>query len=263
MQTTHSIEDLKHYHNEATQFFAAQLMLLKEGIPKIADKRIAQAGTLLMSSGQTGAALLQLSSQTDVFTKEVVMLARAFIEAMTNFCYVSICDEKEYRAFILHPIYKRYHRIGSREIVGSIVDLEKKIAARKQEQEAFKKNPIVKAALELFSETNANLNWTKKNLRQRIAAIKEWGKVLDFFFSISKYEYYADASEALHGSLYGCTFHFGAYETDFDYNDAERIAKKGYKDTTCILLQMGMLIHESFTVISYTDDIKEIWDYSF
>src|SRR5437879_2913185 len=109
MPTTHSLDNLKRYHNEATQFFGAELMLLKETISKINDDRQAKAATLLISCGQTGAALLMLANQTDTFTTESVMLARAFMEKITNFCYASICDEDEYRRFILHPIYKHYH----------------------------------------------------------------------------------------------------------------------------------------------------------
>ena len=109
----HSLEDLKHYHREAKNFFAAELMMLKEVIPKITDERQTKAALLLISCTQTGAALLQLANQTDSFTTESIMLSRAFMEKITNFCYVSICDEKEYRAFILHPIYKHYHYVGS------------------------------------------------------------------------------------------------------------------------------------------------------
>lgn len=95
---------MKNYHDEATQFFDSQLMLLKNVIPKISDDRIAKAAVLLISRGQTGAVVLQLSNQTDSFTREAAMLARAFMETITNFCYVSICDDAEFRAFILHPI---------------------------------------------------------------------------------------------------------------------------------------------------------------
>lgn len=98
---THSLEDLKHFHIEATNFFGAELMMLKEVIPMIKNDRIAKAAVLLMSCGQTGAAILQLANQTDSFTRESAMLARAFMETITNFCYVGICDDKEYRAFIL------------------------------------------------------------------------------------------------------------------------------------------------------------------
>lgn len=267
----HSLDNLKHYHNEATNFFAAELMMLKEVIPKITDKRQVKATLLLMSCTQTGAALLQLANQTDSFTSEAIMLSRSFMEKITNFCYVSICDEKEYRAFLLHPIYKHYHNIcslkdedlclGTKSINKNL--LLEKINERKTKQEKLKKDPIIKEALELFSETNPNKPWTKKTLNQRIKVIEKWGKLLDVFFTLSKLEYYSDASEALHGSLYGCSYSVGGFNPDFDLNKEGELDKKLYIDSACNLLRLGMLIHETFTLISYSADIKEIWEHSY
>jgi hypothetical protein len=70
MQTTHSLNDLKSYHNEAIQFFGSELMLLNQVIPTITDERVAQSATLLMSCGSTGTAILQLATQTDSHTRE-------------------------------------------------------------------------------------------------------------------------------------------------------------------------------------------------
>src|SRR4029079_17766447 len=136
-------------------------MLLKECIPEITDDRLAKAAALLMSCGQTGAALLQLTSQPDTFSTESAMLSRAFMETVTNFCYVGICDEKEYRAFLLHPIYKYYHNIGFPKMEDDLDLIQESAAARKQKQNKLKKKPIVQEALAIFSESRANLNWTK------------------------------------------------------------------------------------------------------
>jgi len=153
MPTTHSLDNLKRYHNEATQFFASELMLLKKAIPKITDDRLAKAAVLLISCGQTGAALLHLSNQTETFTTESVMLARSFMEKMTNFCYTGICDEKEYRAFILHPVYKHYHLVGNPKMEDDLDTLADNAAARRKKQEELKKIPVVQEALAIFSET--------------------------------------------------------------------------------------------------------------
>lgn len=261
----HPLEDLKHYHREATNFFASELLMLKEVIPKITDKRQAKAALLLMSCNQTGAALLQLANQTDSFTTESIMLSRAFMEKITNFCYVSICDEKEYRAFILHPIYKHYHYVGSvkREDEIDFDHLEEEAKTRKEKQEKLKKIAIVQEALELFSDTKPYLKWTKKTLNERIEFLEQWGKFLDVFFRLSKIQYYSDASEALHGSLYGCSYGFGAFDPEFDRSKTDELNKKLYKDSALNLLHLGILIHETFTLINYSADIKEIWEHSY
>ncbi|MDR1937727.1 MAG: DUF5677 domain-containing protein [Tannerellaceae bacterium] len=264
MATTHSLDNLKHYHNEAIQFFAAELMLLKEAIPKITDDRISKTATLLISGGQTGEAFLQLASQVEYFTGESVMLARSFMETVTNFCYVSICDEKEYRAFILHPIYKYYFNVG-RNFMDEINDYNTYLDhadAIKEKREKLKKIPIVQEALAMFSDTKPNLTWTKKSLNERIKVLEEWGKFLDTFFSLNKIQYYSDASEALHGSLYGCTYDLGVFDPDFDHTNEEELSKKLYKGNACMILYLGNIIHESLTLIKHSNDIREIWEYS-
>jgi 8-oxo-dGTP pyrophosphatase MutT (NUDIX family) len=263
MPTTHSLDNLKHYHNQAMQFFDSELMLLKEAIPKIYDDRLGKAAMLLISANNTGVALLQLAYQTDTFTNESVMLARSFMEKLTNFCYVGICDEKEYRAFVLHPVYKQYHNAGKPKMEEDQKQLQENIKIREERQVKLREKSIVKEALGIFSETNPRMNWTKKTLSQRIEALETWGKLFDVFFTISKLQYYSDASEILHGSLYGCTYSIGAFEPGFDPTNNEELSKKTYKDGTCMLLHLGILVHEVFTLINYTNDIKNIWDYSY
>jgi hypothetical protein len=266
MKNTHTLDDLKHYQSEAKQFFTAQLWMLKTVIPMIADDRIGKTATLLLSAGHTGSALLELSDRTESFAGEQVMLARSFLEKVTNFIYASICDEKEYRAFILHPIYKHYHIAGSHSLADGFDGYTpEKIAIRKAKQDSLKKIPIVQEALSMFSETKTNLRWTKTNMDQRIDAISKWGKLLDPFFFLCKAEYYSDASEALHGSLYGCTFDTGVLAPDYAHamEEPDGINKKLYKDSACVMLHLGMLIHESFTLIKYSSDIDELWKHSY
>jgi len=265
MPNTHSLDDLKQYQNEAKQFFTAQLWMLKAVIPMITDDRISKTSTLLLSAGHTGSALLELSDRTESFAGEQIMLARSVMEKVTNFIYASICDEDEYRAFVLHPIYKHYHLAGSYNMADCFGKTPAEIEARLENQKNLKKIPVGQEALTIFSETKPNLKWTKKTMDERISAITKWGKLLDVFFFFCKSEYYADASEALHGSLYGCTFDTGVLAPGFAdiINKPDEINKKLYKDSACVLLHLGGLIHESFTLISYSSKIEELWKHSY
>ena len=263
MPITHSLEDLKRYHQEACNFFAAELMMMKEVLGMITDKKHAETSILLMSAGQTGAALLQLASQVNVFTSESTMLGRSFIEKLTNFCYLSVCEEEEYRRFILHPVYKQYHLTGSINWEDNIDDYEQYLKGKTEQQEKLKQIPLVQEALKLFSETKDHLNWTKKTIGQRIKVLQQWGKMLDVFFFINKDYLYSKASEALHGSLFGCGYDLGFDYYTYSDKDPEFIEKKLYKQNTSLLLHLGLLIHETFTVLHYTNSIIELWDQSY
>jgi hypothetical protein len=64
---------------------------------------------------------------------------------------------------------------------------------------------------------------------------------------------------------YGCTFDIGVLAPGYAHvmDKPGEIDKKLYKDSTCVLLHLGGLIHESFTLISYSSDIKEMWKHSY
>ncbi len=115
----------------------------------------------------------------------------------------------------------------------------------------------------MFSETKPNLTWTKKSLNERIKVLEKWGKFLDVFFSLNKIQYYSDASEALHGSLYGCTYDLGTFDPEFDHTNEEEFFNRLYKNNACMILYLGTLIHESLTLINYSNNISEIWKYSY
>ena len=262
MEDPHSLKDRQQFHHEAMHFFASQLALLKDVVPMVKSDRLAKAAMLLINCGSTGAAILQLTSQVNFYSNEVMMLARSFMETTINFCYVVLCDESEYRAFLLHPVYKSYHNVGKQKMEEYFKNdyNEKKL---KEKQEKLGDFPIVQEALAMFSETKSNLNWSRKKLDEKIEIIKERGKLMDVFFTISKARYYSNASEILHGSLYGSAMGIGFFERGFDYNDGEKINKRSYKENTIVLLHLGMLVHEIFSVISHTEDIEELWRNSY
>lgn len=263
MIITHSLENLKHYHQEACNFFAAELMMLKDVLDLITDEKHKEITIILMSAGQTGAALLQLASQVDVFTDESTMLARSFIEKLTNFCYLSVCEEGEYKRYRLHATYKHYHLIGSMNWEDNIENYDKYRADKEEEQKRLRQIPEIQEALKLFSETNQNLNWTKKPISERIKVLEKWGKMLDVFFFINKDYLYAKASESLHGTLFGCGYLLGFEQYKYGSTDPDYVHKKLYRGSTSLLLHLGFLIHETFTVFHYTNAIQELWDRSY
>lgn len=252
----YSIDELKRYHEEASGFFGAQLSILKGVVHEIKDDKLAKAGILLLHAEHTGTSILLLLKQHNDPVSQCAMLARSFLETITNFCYIGICDEKEYRKFLLHPIYKQYHNTGMISIDENFEE-DRGIAKRNERQSKLKEVDIVKEALDLFSEVKQDMPWSNKKLYEKIAELEKWGKMFDVFFTIAKSQYYSDASEAIHGSLYGSTYHIGGFEPGFDPTNTEELNKKQLKENACMLLHLGMLINEVLTLISYTSEIEE------
>jgi hypothetical protein len=55
----------------------------------------------------------------------------------------------------------------------------------------------------------------------------------------------------------------GFFEENFDYNNVENINKRSYRENTTVLLHLGILIHEVFTLISHTENIEKLWKHSY
>ncbi len=263
MKAKHLLSDLVDHHKKARQFFAGELALLKEAIPKIDEGRMGKASVLLVSAGQTGTALFVLAGEVTMFSGEVAMLARAFMEKVTNFCYVCVCDAEEFRRFELHPAYRYYHNIGLPMIEdtlgGNILDATD---AKKEKQQKLRSIPVFEEALKVFSATQSRMNWTTRSLDKRIDVITASGKMLDIFFTICKNRYYSDASEALHGSLYGATYNVAVFDPEFNRADPEMLNKKLYYDSACILLHLGMLIHESISLMADFGEYGDVYERS-
>ena len=116
--------------------------------------------------------------------------------------------------------------------------------------------------MSLFSEKNPNMNWSKKTLDQRISIIQDRAKIFGCFFAILKFQYYSDASELLHGSLYGYLNNYGTFDPNLDISKDEEYSKKSYKNNTVILLHLGFLLHDVMTLISHSTNIKQLWEHS-
>lgn len=242
-QKIDDLEKNKLYLSELRKFLWCQLTILKGLWNAKLKGRAQEIKIVIGSSCCTGWAIYELGGDYERYYTEMMMLARSFIEKIINFCYVMICDEKEYRKFLLHPLYRAYHQMEKSKYAGN-VKLEIKFSGR----HFIKNNPKVSEALELFSESNPRLNWTDKNLDKKVAVLKERTNINIGIFLMNTLTIYTNASESLHGSLYGCSFHTGAYDPTINISDGKEIDINLIKNTALLYVQLGFMIHE---VIKY------------
>ena len=73
---------------------------------------------------------------------------------------------------------------------------------------------------------------------------------------------YDDASEALHGTLYGCTFHLGAYDADQGNKGVEDKIKRHRKNLTMIFYFLGRLLGDLNQYIFKKCDLKDLLEFS-
>jgi len=252
-QKIDDLEKSELYLSELRKFFWCQLTILRRLLECKLKGRAEEVKIVLGSSCCTGWAIYELGEDYERYYTEMMMLARSFIEKIINFCYVMVCNETEYKKFLLHPLYRAYHQMEKSKHAGN-VKLEIKFSGR----HLIKNNPKASEALRLFSESNPRKDWTDKNLDKKVAVLKTKTNLNIGIFLMNTLTIYSTASEALHGSLYGCSFHTGAYDPTLNILDRKEIDINLIKNTALLYVQLGSMIHEviKYVVMDITKDTK-------
>jgi hypothetical protein len=206
---------------------------------------------LLLSMCSTGSAILELSKKPEYFYCEIIMLARSFIEKWVNFCYLNVCDDIEFEKFLLHPLYKWYSNLELEKTAG-----KHKLSLKYDTKESFKKTKNLQRALYLFPRKN--LNWSEKSIHKKLDEVANNTNINISIFLMNTLTIYSNASEALHGSLYWCSFHTFLYEPWVNHKNPKEIQDNSFKSLTLLLAQLGSMTHE---IIKYLWVFSDIWDF--
>jgi len=246
-----------HFRN----FLLSQSSIINKMVFKGAklDERSSQISVLLGSACQTATAIAKLSESPEIFLAECIVLARGFLEKVINFCYLLVCNREEYERFLKHTIQKSYRKLNRK------IALDEHAFQIKWTGEIDVDNiPELKEALAKFTSESGKekTHWTKANLLDRIKIITQNSKLQSASFLLNTLTIYEDASEALHGTLYGCSFHTGAYEPNLDKKDSRKVRQNIQQNTTLLLWQLGMLFHQVILLLNEKNNLKKALEIS-
>ena len=221
---------------------------------KTLDKRSSEVIVLLGSSCQTASAIAKLSEHPDVFLGECYILARAFIEKIINYCYLLVCDDDEHSRFIKHTIQKSHRKLDRKIIVG-----ENELGLKHSAIPDYNANSILKDSISEFTSKSGKeiTRWTIKRLEDRIDTIQKNSKLKPIIFMMNVFSIYEDASEAVHGTLYGCSFQGGFYNPNFDHTNPVEVNKSIQKYTAMLLWNLVLLFHQAILLISEKNNIDD------
>lgn len=240
-----NVELLKNSVEELRMNFKNKLILLRQLSKATLTGRAFDVRVIISSACSTGTSVYTLGENPEYFYSEMMMLSRSFIEKLTNFCYLQICDDSEYERYQIYPLYRVFHNSnrskhtskGTMNIIFSGKDV-------------LEKDLKVQRALKLFSETNPRMNWSIKNIDERISLIAEKTNLHTEFFLMNTLTIYTNASEALHGSLLGCVLATGAYSLGLNTKNIQDVYENLYKNTALLYVQLGSIIHEVIKLLS-------------
>lgn len=248
-------KDLNLLIAELGKHLLAELSILKGLCTLDLNERAQNTKIVIASACSTGTAIHELSRKPEYFYSETIMLSRSFVEKMTNFCYLQICDESEYERFLLHPLYRAFHNAERSKVAGA-----HSIGLNFSGRAEMSKDPNIQRALVTFSDSNSKLNWSNSGIDKKVALIAERSKLSVEFFLMNTLTLYSDASEALHGSLYGCALPTRAYIPGESHKDVSIVEKNLLKNIALLYVQMGSLIHETLRMFPDVEGVKELID---
>lgn len=245
--------DLKLLVTELGKHLLAELSILKGLCSLNLNERAQNTKIVIASACSTGTAIHELSKKPEYFYSETIMLSRSFIEKVTNFCYLQVCDDKEYDRFLLHPLYRAFHNSDRSKVAGA-----NSIGLTFSGRAEMGKNANIQKALAIFSDSNQKLNWSNLGIDKKVALIAEKSKISVEFFLLNTLTLYSDASEALHGSLYGCALPTRAYIPGENHKDVSILEENLLKNIALLYVQMGSLVHETLKMFSDTKGIETL-----
>lgn len=242
---------------EATKLFIdfmlAETSILKGIVHKgFSNKRLSQIKVVIASIVNNSTAIAMLSEKS--LLNESTMLARSFLERLINCCYLMVCSEEEYQKYFFYSSQKSYRKLDRKITID-----DKTVSMRFAGKVNLDANPELKAALEEFTGVKGGekTRWTNTSIEDRVALVSQKTKINASLLMLSLLSVYEDASEALHGTFYGATFHIGHHLPEFKRNDLDGNIRREQKNISLLCVNCGSLIDELIQVIGGLEDIQD------
>ncbi|WP_447839066.1 DUF5677 domain-containing protein [Aeromonas salmonicida] len=168
------------------------------------------------------ASIIEDSISLDILAKnyrlnQCYIISRALLERVINFCYLLYSPEDEYESFVAYTKNKAARGLSRKIEIGG----QKKVSLEFSGGE-YELPQDYRDAVERFTSENGREipRWTKLNIEKRAVFLDEKsGRNLLLHVLMI----YGDASEALHGTLYGALFHLGAFSPGSIPSDQESL----------------------------------------
>jgi len=240
-------------------FYLNQVAVLKDlyECPEVnsAPDRISSLYPLLFGIHSTGLSISILARHGCL--NECFMLARAFLERLINYIYLLFCDEDEHLRYLAHTKQKGF-RILNRSIKAGDLIAELKWSCSID----LEKERELKKAIDLFTGKKGReiTRWTSVTLPGMLTVIDEKGGLKRTEIGpllLALLGIYQDASEALHGTLYGSIFHIGAFTKKLPSSRSE-IAKTYNEQFSMLFFALGVCIGSLIKAIHQILPIDEL-----
>ncbi len=165
---------------------------------------------------------------------QAYVISRALLERAANYCFLQICSDDQYRHYLDYSLNKAGRRIDRSIEAGG--EVQAKLYLK---DGPLILPPAIQAAIAKFTSQRGGekTRWTTISLPDRVAALEAKLGGTGLFMSLLTI--YADASEALHGTLYGALFHLGTYDVGSVPHDQASLDAHRYSTISALSLMAG------------------------
>lgn len=219
-----------------------------------ASGRLSEIYLLFFSLHSTGLSIAHLAKGK--FLNESFILARSLIEKIINYLYLLYCDDEEYSNYLAYSKQKQF-RMQNRSI--SIGELKVEIKRLDFDSVDLSKNAELKEAIEKFTSERGReiTRWSSSSLSDRLSVIApKIGSDISYLM-LSVLGIYENASEAVHGTLYGVAFNIGLWQGRIPSTKGE-LSKMWNEQFSMIFLMLGTCIHTLIKAIHNEISIENI-----
>lgn len=179
---------------------------------------------------------------------QAYIIIRALLERLTNFCFLQLCTDDEFGDYVDYTLNKVGRRMD--RYIEANGEKKARVALRGGD---FELPPEIAAAVAKFTSERGRekTRWTSVSLPDRAAIIE--AKLGSTGLFMSFLTIYADASEALHGTLYGAAFHLGAYDVGAAPYDQASLDRHRYETLSFLYLMAGGAIDTLLSMLKELD----------
>ncbi len=240
-------------------FYSDQLGLLEKlyqrqfyELDNVRGSRIDSLYPLLFSLHEIGKSISILFCYGQL--NECFMLARSLLERLISYLYLLFCEETEYLNYLAYTKQKAVRVLKRSITVGDLtaklewsgsIDLNKELELKK--------------AVELYTSKKGRqiTRWTTSNLEEMLKIISEKGNIQIGFLMLAILAIYDDASEALHGTLYGSIFHIGVFTSGVP-STKDELERRFNEQFSMLFYGLGACIHTLMKGIHKVYPIEDI-----
>jgi hypothetical protein len=240
-------------------FLLGKQALIMEKIPiSLEENRLDLARPLLLGISSNALAIIKLAK--DNFGNEVYPIARSLLERIITFYYLQSCSEPElgnYIDYSKQKTYRQFHR--------EIIINDKKFSVYATKNIDLSEFPDLKAAVDKYTSPQKKkpiTRWSNLSLEQKLSIIDSAGEINIALLMIALLAIYDDASEALHGTMYGCTFHLGAFKPHVSIKSYMDLITEHLHNLTMIFYLFGYMIGDITRYVGKKCALDELYEFA-